>query len=271
MKVDEKVKFYERSEDLKKVEAGLEHVRQRLQVILDAWHQITDAPLTVDQITGFTRMNHLGARLPDPGKILKAVMIETVKKSPLFGEINVDNLIAMQSKQPDITGLVDAVSGLSDNIPGPLSDPTDQYKPHCFKIDGAVVKYVDSEVEQVKSMYISFAVNTEERHRLALVQKVIDAYNIIRAEYPIPLQKAAFGGMIIFDAIHDQLQPDPYFVKDGRMPTGFLAGMVSQKQQTTAPLTVGDIRSHVPHNTGIADGEAAAARKSAERRNTVTI
>ena len=270
MKTDEKVKFYERTADLQAVKAGLDVTRQRLQGILDVWRTITDAPLTVDMITGFTRLNFLGARLPDEAAILKAVMIEKVKNSPLFGEINIDSLIAMQAKHPDISGLVAAVYELSGSIPAPLTDFGDHYRPTCFKIQGDKVVMDEDQVQVVLSIYVSYAVNTEEKHRLALAQKVVEAFESIRAEYPLQLYKAAFGGLLIYDAINDRLQPDPFFVKDGRLPSGARADLIGQAIFNASP-TIGDIRSAVPTAASFEGSEADAIRQIAEKRNKVTI
>lgn len=268
MKQQEKVLFYEKSDDLKKIDDGLEYTKVRVERILEEWRKITDnAPLTMTMVTDFMTRNFLGVRLVDEGKIFRYVMTERVRNSPLFNEIDTDSLIKMTTKKPDFSGLVEAVQDLcSGVVPGPLFDPRDQYRPECFRINGDRVELVTDQVEQVRSFYISYAVNTEEKHRLKLVQAIIGAYDALRSEYDIELHKVAISGLVVYDAINERLLPSPTFVKDGKAVSGNYATRSGMNFDNSSP-TIGDIRSQVPHHATNEDGELDAIRKIADKRN----
>jgi len=263
----ERIKFFEKTNDLKLIDDGLKFTHDRLKHILDEWRKVTDgAPLTMEMVSDFTKRNFLGARLPDPDKILKYTMTEKVRHSPLFGEIDLDALIGMTTKKPDITGLVDAVHGICDTIPAPLEDFSDHFRPECFRINGDRVEMVTDKIEEVRSAYVGYATNTEEKHRLKLVQAIIGAYDDLRAEYDIPLYNASVAGLIAYDPVKEELRPAPDFVKHGKIyDANWISRTGSRNVNTTA--TIGDIRAQVPHNSTVGDGELDAIRKLAEKRN----
>lgn len=259
------ITFFERPGEIQNINQNLDKTHGVLRGILAEWLKVTNGgELSIQMIRDeFIQTNYLGARSPAPDQIMFAVMRERVKSSPLFGEIDLRNLIAITINKPDITDLITAVNGLSDYYQGPVMGFNDVVYWQCFQIVDNDVIRIDAMVEMLISPYRFTARTSEEHHRLHLVNRVIDAMNPIIEDYRMPINKMAVFGFIATDG--KRLYPDPAFVIDNRIYESITAPKF--EFNSTAEI-VGDIRSPVPLSAGYGPGDVH--KMIAEKRNKRT-
>lgn len=264
-KTPQAVKYYEDGFSMQQIDQGLEATARILQGIVNAWHELTDKPVTMAMIADqFIRIDG-GMRWPQPENIVRVLQVIQAEKSRLYNEVDLDKLIAMLPAPPDISRLVAAVSELQGYLPSPGF--RDRFYRDCFTIKGRQVVRVEAEVAKVKSQYCVYATTEGELSRLALVNGVIERLDEIRKYYPDVNPDAMTITGLITTGADGRLMPSTIFVERAIVPGGRPTSIGFYDNAKDAEA----FKSPAPTGSGriTAEGEVATAQVIAEKRNNL--